>query len=115
MEIRQKNTTWKPEELAEILKKHREGARHVDLARITGLSRERIRQVLLLAERKERQGQQKNNPFPDMSTRLRNCLLCENLRSIDAVKQRLSAGDIIEIPNLGIKSCRELTQWLKDK
>ena len=115
MEIRQKHTKWTREERAEILKKHRDGASNVDLARITGLSSERIRQVLLLAERKERQEQQKNNPFPDMSTRLRNCLLCENLRSIRDVKRRLSAGEMMGIPNFGIKSYRELEQWLKDK
>lgn len=102
---------WTNEAYAAVLAEHRAGARQVDLAKSLGLSPERVRQVLAKAERLER-AVASTDPLDTLSVRTRNCLLSQNLRTVEAVRAALASGMLDDVPNLGDVSKSEVLRWL---
>lgn len=102
---------WTNEAYAQVLKEHRAGARQCDLARSLGLSSTRVREVLAKAERLE-SAQASTDPLDTLSVRTRNCLLQQNLHTVEDVRAALAEGLLDDIPNLGKVSKMEVRQWL---
>ncbi len=91
---------WTNEAYAQVLKEHRAGARQCDIARSLGLSSTRVREVLAKAERLE-SAQASTDPLDTLSVRTRNCLLQQNLHTVEDVRAALAEGLLDDIPNLG--------------
>jgi len=102
---------WTNEAYAAVLAEHRAGARQCDMAKSLSLSPERVRQVLAKAARLERAGAS-TDPLDTLSVRTRNCLLSQNLRTVEAVRAALAAGMLDDVPNLGDVSKSEVRRWL---
>lgn len=102
---------WTNEAYAAVLAEHRAGARQCDLAKSLDLSRERVRQVLAKAARLER-AVASTDPLDTLSVRTRNCLLSQDLRTVEAVRAVLAAGMLDDVPNLGDVSKSEVRRWL---
>ncbi|OGT89256.1 MAG: hypothetical protein A2286_14140 [Gammaproteobacteria bacterium RIFOXYA12_FULL_61_12] len=102
---------WTNEACAAVLAEHRAGARQCDLAKSLGLSPERVRRVLAKAEQLD-YAVASTDPLDRLSVRTRNCLLSQNLRTVDQVRTALADGRLDDVPNLGKVSKTEVRQWL---
>ena len=71
----------------------------------------RVRDVIRTAERMEK-AESSKDPLNTLSTRTRNCLRAENLRTVESVRAALDDGRIDEVPNFGPVSKKEVIRWL---
>lgn len=110
-DYRKANPIWTKEKYADLLKKHREGARQCDLARELNLSPTWVMSLLWRAGRIER-NVQSGDPFLSLSRRVANCLKCADLKSIEEIRAADESGSLLSIPNMGKESVREVQAWL---
>lgn len=94
-----------------ILFARRRGDSLAALGRQHKLSRERVRQIL---KQPERNARSHIDPADEMSARLHNALLAEGCTLTPAaVRERFTSyRELKRVPNLGVKSIRELNEWL---
>jgi len=102
---------WTNEAYAVVLSEHRGGARKCDLARSLRLSPTRVAQVLKKAERLERE-QVSPSPLDTLSVRTRNCLLAQNLHTVEEVRAKLASGKLDDVQNFGARTKDEVQRWL---
>jgi DNA-directed RNA polymerase alpha subunit len=102
---------WTNEAYSAVLAEHRAGSRQCDLAKSLGLSPESVRKILAKAEQLER-AVASNEPLDTLSVRARNCLLSQNLRTVESVRAALAAGMLDDVPNFGDVSKSEVRRWL---
>ena len=88
-----------------------------DIAATLQVTRQRVRQLLALAEA-ERQREHSDDPFARLSARTVNGLKAEFLYvrkqplTVDSVARALRSGRLRTVRNLGKKSVEEIERWL---
>lgn len=94
-----------------------EGHSVADIAATLHVTRQRVRQLLALAEA-ERLRQDSEDPFTRLSARTVNGLKAEFLYvrkqalTVDSVAEALRTGRLRTVRNLGKKSVEEIERWL---
>lgn len=115
IENRQKGEKWISADLVRLLRKHREGTGVNELAIETGVSKSQVRTLLSAAERIEKKNDS-TNPFDRLSVRVKNCLLAEGLKTVEAVRETAANPNrLLRIPGIGRLALKEVLLWLNDE
>jgi len=102
---------------ATVLQKRREGQTLVKIAAERGVTRERVRQMVAAAERREHALlNAPQSPLALLSVRAQNCILAVecigDVPTPQEIRACMDSGRLKKIPNMGKKSIQEVVDWL---
>ena len=102
--------TWTREDYLAVLKEHREGSSRKEIGTRLGVSRERVRQILITAERLE--AARHLDPLHELPVRVRNCLKSHGIRTLDQIRAEFF-GRIVTLDGMGAVGIDHVRRWLE--
>lgn len=124
-DIRKSERRWSDVALAAVLRRYRDGDSKSKIAASENLSRSRIGQILIKAERLDRLKPSKpsvlcgrsdsrfNFDVRALSVRAQNCLSAENLVTKSCISSALASGSLRKVPNLGVRTHHEIQMFIE--
>lgn len=107
-----KQTRRTNDEYIAVLHSHRGGESRKDIAARLGVSQERVRQILVKAERFERQ---LNDPFAGLGVRAKNCIRAAGCESVTDLYGLLMTTGLDGLQNLGKVTKKEIITWMNER